>query len=84
MRANTLTMPICCNSEVPQNGAGMYPSRDVTFNHRASYARVKRTIEARSTGRTLGVGAYGAVEEVPLTLFSYSEYKHSVISMINF
>ena len=44
MRANTLTMPICYNSEVPQNGAGMYPSRDVTFNYRVSYARVKRTI----------------------------------------
>ena len=41
-------------------------------------------IEARSTGRTLGIGAYGAVEEVPLTLFSYSECKHSVTNMTNF
>ena len=44
MCAYTLTMPICYNSEVPQNGAGMYPSRDITFNYRVSYARVKRTI----------------------------------------
>ena len=41
MRANILAMP---NSQVPQNGAGMYPSRDVTFNYRVSYARVKRPI----------------------------------------
>ena len=44
MRANILSMPICCNSQVPQNGAGMYPSRDVMFNYRVSYARVKRPI----------------------------------------
>ena len=44
MCAYTLTMSICYNSEVRQNGAGMYPSRDITFNYRVSYARVKRTI----------------------------------------
>ena len=26
-------------------------------------------VEARSTGQTLGIGSYGAVEEVPLTLY---------------
>ena len=44
MRTNTTTNSICYNSKVPQNGAGMYPSRDVTFNYRVSYSRVKRAI----------------------------------------
>ena len=44
MHPYTLTMSICYNNEIPQNGAGMYPSRDVTFNYCVGYVRVKRPI----------------------------------------
>ena len=43
MHTNILTMSIFFNSEDPQNGTGMYPSCDVTFNYRVSYVRVKST-----------------------------------------
>lgn len=36
--------PIDHSSKLPQNGAGMYPGRDVTFNYCVPYVRVKRPI----------------------------------------
>ena len=46
-------------SKVQQNGAGMYPSRDVTSNFRVCYVRVKRPIaNTRLNPALLGLTTY--------------------------